>query len=176
MERRSRQSRTSNPATSCLFLNVFKSKPTTNIIRIQDTGDVVYGTDRGSLGHLAPAPRGAEFLCKTWEIPAGGGLGGGGGVGRGVTALKRCDLTEDGVAEIVAGREDGTVSVSIGGTRALRKGLTGTIVRPWVVAGAWITPGGSQPRKPRLYGMILHRKLHFECASNNTSQSSQTKY
>lgn len=96
----------------------------------------MYGTDRGSLGHLAPAPGGAEFLRKTWEIPAGGGSGGGGGggVGRGVTALKRCDLTEDGVAEIVAGREDGTVSVSIQGMRALEKGRTGSNVRPWVIS------------------------------------------
>lgn len=96
----------------------------------------MYGTDRGSLGHLAPAPGGAEFLRKTWEIPAGGGSGGGGGggVGRGVTALKRCDLTEDGVAEIVAGREDGTVSVSIQGMEALEKGRTGSNLRPWVVS------------------------------------------
>lgn len=30
-----------------------------------------------------------------------------------MTALKRCDLTQDGVAEIVAGREDGTVTASM---------------------------------------------------------------
>lgn len=30
-----------------------------------------------------------------------------------MTALKRCDLTQDGVAEVVAGREDGTVTVSV---------------------------------------------------------------
>ena len=84
----------------------------------QDTDGVVYGTDHGTLGHLGPTPSGATSLRKTWELPSGGtalkasGGGGGGGVGRGVTALKRCDLTQDGVAEIVAGREDGTVTVS----------------------------------------------------------------
>lgn len=75
---------------------------------------MVYGTDHGTLGHLGPAPIGATSLRKTWELPNGGtGSKGRGGVGRGVTALKRCDLTQDGVAEIVAGREDGTVTVSV---------------------------------------------------------------
>ena len=82
---------------------------------LQDADGVVYGTDHGTLGHLGPAPSGATSLRKTWELPSGGtGLKGrGGGVGHGVTALKRCDLTQDGVAEIVAGREDGTVTVSM---------------------------------------------------------------
>lgn len=87
----------------------------------QDNRGVVYGTDRGTLGHLALAPDRANFLKKTWELPAGGGSdaargggGGGGGRGRGVTSLKACDLTQDGVQELVAGREDGTITVRRG--------------------------------------------------------------
>ncbi|CAM9337349.1 unnamed protein product, partial [Hapterophycus canaliculatus] len=71
----------------------------------QDCGGIVYGTDSGTLGHISPD--GPSLLRKTWELP------GGGVVGNGVTALKRYDLTQDGVAELIVGREDGTVSASI---------------------------------------------------------------
>lgn len=45
-----------------------------------------------------------------------------------MTALKRFDLTQDGVAELIAGREDGTVSVrcrtsSMGGSAGTEAGL-----------------------------------------------------
>lgn len=64
----------------------------------------MYGTDNGTLGHVyASSP---TQLRKTWELRDRGG------VGRGVTALKRYDLTQDGFAELIAGREDGTVTVS----------------------------------------------------------------
>ncbi|CAN0393384.1 unnamed protein product, partial [Scytosiphon promiscuus] len=64
---------------------------------------IVYGTDNGTLGHTSP--NGTFLLRKTWELP------GVGGVGNGVTALKRYDLTQDGVAELIVGREDGTIAV-----------------------------------------------------------------
>ncbi len=70
----------------------------------QDTGGIVYGTGNGTLGHVnASSPM---QLRKTWELRDRGG------VGRGITTLKRYDLTQDGVAELIAGREDGTVTVS----------------------------------------------------------------
>lgn len=84
----------------------------------QDNRGVVYGTNRGTIGHLGVAPDGANFLKKTWELPAArgtgssfGGASGGSDGGRGVTALKACDLTHDGVQELIAGREDGTITV-----------------------------------------------------------------
>ncbi|CAN0125804.1 unnamed protein product, partial [Ectocarpus sp. 12 AP-2014] len=70
-----------------------------------DDGGVVYGTDNGTLGHVSASGTAASLLHKTWELP------GGGGVGRGVTALTRYDLTQDGIAELIVGREDGTVTV-----------------------------------------------------------------
>ncbi|CAM9764264.1 unnamed protein product [Scytosiphon promiscuus] len=69
----------------------------------QDCGGIVYGTDNGTLGHASP--NGTFLLRKTWELP------GVGGVGKGVTALKRYDLTQDGVAELIVGREDGSIAV-----------------------------------------------------------------
>ncbi|CAM9371775.1 unnamed protein product [Ectocarpus sp. 13 AM-2016] len=72
----------------------------------QDDGGVVYGTDNGTLGHVSASGTAASLLHKTWELP------GGGGVGRGVTALTRYDLTQDGIAELIVGREDGTVTAS----------------------------------------------------------------
>eukprot|EP00903_Cladosiphon_okamuranus_P008387 g8063.t1 len=69
----------------------------------QDIEGVVYGTNNGTLGHLAAS--GPSLLRKTWELLDDGGAG------RGVTALARCDLTQDGVSELIAGREDGTVTV-----------------------------------------------------------------
>lgn len=66
----------------------------------------MYGTDNGTLGHVAASGTAPSLLHKTWELP------GGGGVGRGVTALKRYDLTQDGIAELIVGREDGTVTAS----------------------------------------------------------------
>ncbi|CAM9658675.1 unnamed protein product, partial [Pylaiella littoralis] len=69
----------------------------------QDTGGVVYGTENGTIGHVSAS--GSSQLRKTWELP------GRGGVGRGVTALRRYDLTQDGVVELIAGRDDGTVTV-----------------------------------------------------------------
>lgn len=63
----------------------------------------MYGTDNGTIGHVSAT--GPSTLRKTWAIP------GGGGVGRGVTTLRRYDLTQDGVGELIAGREDGTVTV-----------------------------------------------------------------
>lgn len=69
----------------------------------------MYGTGQGTIGHFSPNPSRSSFLRKTWELP-GSGIGSGGGS---VTAISRCDLTQDGVAELVAGREDGTVKVSI---------------------------------------------------------------
>lgn len=77
----------------------------------QDTGGVIYGTDNGTIGHLGTSEPGAKCLRKTWEIPGSGFGLQGGGAGRGVTALKRFDLTQDGVDEIIAGRDDGTVTV-----------------------------------------------------------------
>lgn len=71
----------------------------------QDTEGVVYGTDNGTLGHLSVS--GLSLLRKTWELPDDGG------VGRGVTALTRYDLTQDGVSELIAGREDGTVTARL---------------------------------------------------------------
>eukprot|EP00752_Nemacystus_decipiens_P012116 g10741.t1 len=70
----------------------------------QDTEGVVYGTDNGTLGHLSVS--GPSLLRKTWEILDDGGLG------RGVTALTRYDLTQDGAFELIAGRDDGTVTAS----------------------------------------------------------------
>lgn len=66
----------------------------------------MYGTDNGTLGHVSASGTAASLLHKTWELP------GGGGVGRGVTALTRYDLTQDGIAELIVGREDGTVTAS----------------------------------------------------------------
>lgn len=70
---------------------------------LQDTGGVVYGTDNGTIGHVSPS--GPSQLRKTWELPGGGDMG------KGVTTLRRYDLTQDGVAELIAGRDDGTVTV-----------------------------------------------------------------
>lgn len=63
----------------------------------------MYGTENGTIGHVSAS--GSSQLRKTWELP------GRGGVGRGVTALRRYDLTQDGVVELIAGRDDGTVTV-----------------------------------------------------------------
>lgn len=69
----------------------------------------MYGTDNGTLGHLSVAvsASGPSLLRKTWELLDDGGER----VGRGVTALARYDLTQDGAFELIAGREDGTVTV-----------------------------------------------------------------
>lgn len=66
---------------------------------------MVYGTDNGTLGHLSVS--GPSLLRTNWELLDDGG------VGRGVTALARYDLTQDGVSELIAGREDGTVTASL---------------------------------------------------------------
>lgn len=82
----------------------------------QDRGGVVYGTEKGTIGHLAVTTKdGTECLRKTWEFSAGVGVGGGDG-GRGVTAIASLDLTRDGVEEVVVGHHDGTVTVSLAGT------------------------------------------------------------
>ena len=78
----------------------------------QATGGIVCGTDQGTLSHFSPTPSGAQHLRKLWQLPPGGNLSGGGIAGRGITAIKHFDLTNDGVAELVAGREDGTITVS----------------------------------------------------------------
>lgn len=78
----------------------------------QGTGDIFYGTDHGTVGLFGPAPGGSQYLRKIWQLPCGGNQVGGHAVTRGVTALKLFDLTGDGVAELFAGREDGTVTVS----------------------------------------------------------------
>lgn len=72
----------------------------------QGTGDIFYGTDHGTIGLFSLSPDGTQHLRKLWQLPGGGNQVGG------VTALKLFDLTSDGVAELFAGREDGTVTVS----------------------------------------------------------------
>lgn len=79
----------------------------------QGTGEIFYGTDHGTIGLFGPAPDGSQHLRKIWQLPGGSNQQVGGHTAtRGVTALKLFDLTGDGVAELFAGREDGTVTVS----------------------------------------------------------------
>lgn len=81
----------------------------------QGRGGIVYGTDKGTIGHLCnPGTDGGDILRKTWELSAGGATMSVEGSGRrGVTALKSFDLTQDGVEELIAGREDGSVTVRL---------------------------------------------------------------
>ncbi|CAM9167863.1 unnamed protein product [Discosporangium mesarthrocarpum] len=90
----------------------------------QSGAGIAYGTDQGVIGHLASVrdgqgdDAGANWLRRTWEIKGGfstgllGGTGNGAGTGAGgVATITAHDLTQDGVNEMIVGRENGLIQV-----------------------------------------------------------------
>ncbi|CBN79191.1 Bardet-Biedl syndrome protein 7 [Ectocarpus siliculosus] len=75
------------------------------VVKASQPEVVLQASTDAPVGALCTFSKSGMGMDQTWELP------GGGDVGRGVTALKRYDLTQDGIAELIVGREDGTVTV-----------------------------------------------------------------